>query len=136
MRRRSVRGAAGIVAAGIALSGLLGACASGGAEPSAACGGFHLFIANKGSAPVDVHLNGVQALTAPPGEQTTVYQYGPGGVSAMPWKVEIVDPSTGAVLANRDVSEASGDGGARIEIAAPQGTAEPVVGDVQRANGC
>ena len=89
-----------------------------------------------GSAPLDVHLNGVQAITAPPGEQSIVYQYGPGGVSAMPWKVEIVDPATGAVLAQRDVTEATGDGGALIDIAAAQGTAAPIVGDVQRAKGC
>lgn len=130
------RRAAAIVGFGILGSSLLGGCAASGPKPSAACGGFHLFIGNRTSAPLEVRLNGKEALTAQPSGDTTIYQYGPGGVSAMPWKVEIVDPVTGAVLATRDVSEGSGDRGARIEINEAQAGSAPAVGDVQSAGGC
>lgn len=84
---------------------------------------------------MDVELNGIPSSTVQAGEDRTIYQYGPGGVSGMPWTVTIVDPATKTVIATRDVTEASGQGAATIEVDAGTGDTA-VVGAVQAAKGC
>jgi hypothetical protein len=122
------------------MASLLGACSATAAPsptqaPSPACGGFHLVVTNHGSTAVDVQLNGIPSTTIAAGADQTIYQYGPGGVSDMPWTVTVVDPATRTVIATRDVTEASGQGAAAIEVDAGSAGA-PTVGAVQPAQGC
>lgn len=105
--------------------------------PSPACGGFHLDITNLTAQTVLVRLNGRDSMTVTSHEiGAVIYQYGPGGVSDMPWHVDIVDPATGTLLVTREVSEASGDGAATITITPPADGSAALVADVTPGKGC
>jgi hypothetical protein len=134
--RHAARLPAWLAVVAISVAPVLGGCTVlSGFAPAPACGGFHLLVINRGPSPVAVRLNGTPSETVDAGTDGTIYQYGPGGVSDMPWTVTVVEPSTGTVLATRDVTESSGDGGATIEVdGGPSGA--PVVGEVQRGRGC
>jgi hypothetical protein len=128
--------AARIVAVAIAAAGLLGACsARTSADASPACGGFHLVVRNDRAETVAVRLNGVPSTSVAGGTKQIIFEYGPGGVSAMPWAVDVVDAATGAVLATREVNRDSGEGGASIVVQDAAGGV-PSVGDVRPGTGC
>ena len=107
------------------------------AIPSPACGGFHLYLTNTSSISVLERHNALDSMTVTPHEDgAIVYQYGPGGVSDMPWHVEFIDPASGAVIASHDLTQTDGGGGVTIAITPATMGGGPVIGGVTPVGGC
>ena len=121
------------------LSGLAGGCnsISGALVPSPACGGVHLLVVNKAVNPVIVRINGTKFATVDGPGDTQLIQHFTSGLEAMtwPWKVEIVEPGTGVILATREVAQDIPNGSAIIEVQTGS-TGAPTVSDVKPGNGC
>ena len=118
---------------------LLGGCtslvATGAPEPSLACMGFNLTVFNGIDAMVEVRINGIEAGTVVPGSDATVFETMLAGRTEMPWTVELVDRTSGAVLGTRIVSREGGQEGAWIDVERGPG-GSPTVGEVNRRAGC
>jgi hypothetical protein len=109
----------------------------GGLVPSPACGGVHLLVINKASSVVIVRINGTKFATVEGPGNTQLVEHFTSGLEAMswPWRVEIVEPGTGAILATREVARDIANGSAIIEV---QGgtTGAPTVSEVLPGSGC
>jgi hypothetical protein len=82
----------------LALAGCAGGPSSGGADPVAACGGFHIVVHNTGQADVAVSLNDQAVTTVAAGQSADIAEYGQYPAPAMPWDLKVTRAADGAVL--------------------------------------
>ena len=133
---RRLTGLSSVAAALVLAAPLFGGCsATWGVIPSPACGGFHLVVANHGTTTVRIRVNGTDVTSVDAAASLDISEWGSPSAGALPWKVEVVDPAGGSVLATRDVTESSGQGAATMEVDAGA-SGGPAVGSVQPAKGC
>jgi len=99
-------------------------------EPSNACGGFQFLVVNERAAAILVRMNGQDVVRVDGGTSLVITEFGVWKAPLMPWRVEIVDEDSSTVLATREVSHESGDGGATMDVK------ETGAGDVMPGSGC
>jgi hypothetical protein len=104
----------------VALAAIVPACHATGAAPvpSAACGGFHLEVANDGTRAIDVVVGGAPGLRIEPGTTFTFVEYGSPVMPALPWRVEILRAGDRSRIDVVTVAE-NADGGATLRVSDP-----------------
>jgi hypothetical protein len=112
-----MRGVILLLTVALAVGGCSAQSGGGGApQPTKACGGFHVIIANVGSSAVEVRFNAIRITEVQPHESADIPQWGQYAVPSMPWDVEVVRTSDGTVLLSAHEVD-DGTDGRRFEVA-------------------